>query len=441
VFIANYQLQTTHCLLPGAHCLLAINTSFSRLFLATAPYLCANLKTGMLVRSVKSLLVAVFSLNLLFAPLLVVAEDGGDQPATEQGAHAEKVNPAKIILEHVSDGYEYHFFTIGHNHVTIPLPVILYSPETGVSSFMSSEFHHGEHVVNGYRLLSEEFIKENKLEEVKNEKGKPVFEAGKIYTVDESGMPVADGKFYDFSMTRNATQMLISVILLIVIMTNVAKKYKKGQGVTTAPKGFQNALEPVITFVRDEVGKSNLGHSYEKYMPLLLTVFFFILINNLIGLIPGTANVTGNVAFTAVLGLISFLVIMFSSNKHYWGHIFNPPVPGGVKPIMIPVEILGIFTKPFALIVRLFANMISGHIIILSFICLIFIFGAINTALGWGTSPFFIILVVFIYLIEVLVAFIQAFIFANLTAVFIGQAFEGGHDHADVPGHDDAVVI
>jgi F-type H+-transporting ATPase subunit a len=406
----------------------------------------------MLVRSVKSLLVAVFSLNLLFAPLLLVAQEHGDQPATEQQAgdaaheagteaHAEKVNPAKIILEHVSDGYEYHFFTIGHKHITIPLPVILYAPEKGFSTFMSSAFHHGEHVVDGYRLLSEDFIKANNLEAVKNEKGKPVFAANKIYAVDASGMPVADAKFYDFSLTRNATQMLISVFLLIIIMTSVAKKYKKGQGVTTAPKGFQNAIEPVITFVRDEVGKSNLGHSYEKYMPLLLTVFFFILINNLIGLIPGTANVTGNIAFTAVLGLISFVVILFSSNKHYWGHIFNPPVPGGVKPIMIPVEILGIFTKPFALIVRLFANMISGHIIILSFICLIFIFGAINTALGWGTSPFFVLLVVFIYLIEVLVAFIQAFIFANLTAVFIGQAFEGGHDHHDVPGHEDPVVI
>jgi len=397
----------------------------------------------MLVRSVKSLLVAVFSLNLLFAPLLLVAQDAGGQPTTtaNEEAHAQKVNPAKIILEHVSDGYEYHFATLGHNHVTIPLPVILYSPEKGVSAFMSSDFHHGEHVVNGYRLLSEEFIKEHNLEAVKNEKGKPVFEENKIYVVDENGMPVASGKFYDFSLTRNATQMLISVLLLILIMTNIAKKYKKGQGVSSAPKGFQNAVEPVITFVRDEVGKSNLGHSYEKFMPLLLTVFFFILINNLIGLIPGTANVTGNIAFTAVLGLISFLVIMFNTNKHYWAHIFNPPVPGGVKPIMIPVEILGIFTKPFALIVRLFANMISGHIIILSFICLIFIFGAMNTALGWGTSPFFVLLVVFIYLIEILVAFIQAFIFANLTAVFIGQAFEGGHDHDDVPGHNDAIVI
>jgi F-type H+-transporting ATPase subunit a len=176
-------------------------------------------------------------------------------------------------------------------------------------------------------------------------------------------------------------------------------------------------------------------------MPFLLTVFFFILINNLLGLIPGTANVTGNIAFTAAMGVLSFIVIMFSTGKHYWGHIVNPPVPGPIKVIMWPVELMGIFTKPFALIIRLFANMISGHIIILSFICLIFIFGAMNTSLGWGTSPFFVLLSLFIYLIEVLVAFIQAYIFANLTAVFIAQAFEGGHEEGHDHGHGAETVI
>jgi F-type H+-transporting ATPase subunit a len=171
-------------------------------------------------------------------------------------------------------------------------------------------------------------------------------------------------------------------------------------------------------------------------------VFFIILINSLFGLIPGTANVAGNIAFTAMLGIISFILILASSNKHYWGHIINPPVPGPIKVIMVPIEIMGIFTKPFALIIRLFANMISGHIIILSFIILIFIFGAMNTGLGWGTSPLFVLFSVFIYLLEILVAFIQAFIFANLTAVFIGQALEGGHD--DGNGHhvpEDSIIV
>jgi F-type H+-transporting ATPase subunit a len=356
-------------------------------------------------------------------------------PVQEETAKKEapSLDPSKIILEHVGDGHEFHFFTFHKKPVSIPLPVILYSPEKGWSLFMSSRFEHGHEVYNGYRLIEEEYADEHKLDP-------KVFKTGRIYVADATGAPVASAKVYDLSIGRNVVQVLISVLLLVWMMRSVAGKYAKGQGVTTAPTGFQNAIEPVITFVRDEVGKSNLGDRYEKYMPLLLTIFFFILINSLIGLIPGTANVTGNIAFTGVLGIISFVVILASTNKHYWGHIANPPVPLGVKPIMIPVEILGIFTKPFALIIRLFANMISGHIIILSFIILIFIFGAMNTGLGWGTSPFFVALSIFIYLIEILVAFIQAFIFANLTAVFIGQAFEGSHDdHGE--GHEDAIVI
>jgi F-type H+-transporting ATPase subunit a len=202
---------------------------------------------------------------------------------------------------------------------------------------------------------------------------------------------------------------------------------------------MQNLMEVLITFTRDEVARPNLGHKYRKYMPYLLTVFFFILINNIFGLIPGSANVSGNIAFTLVLGLVSFVVILISSNKHYWAHIFNPPVPGGVKPIMIPVEVLGIFTKPIALIVRLFANMIAGHIIIICLISLIFIFGNLSNAVGWGFSPVSIAFTVFIYFIEILVAFLQAYIFTNLTAVCIGQAFEGGHD--DVDHHNDAVIV
>jgi len=196
----------------------------------------------------------------------------------------------------------------------------------------------------------------------------------------------------------------------------------------------------VITFVRDEVSKPNLGKKSDKYLPFLLTVFFFILINNIVGLIPGSANVTGNIAFTAVLGIIAFVVILASTNKHYWGHIFNPPgVPFGVKLILVPVEFLSVFIKPFALIIRLFANMVAGHIIIICLISLIFIFGNLSVYAGWGASPLAVGFTIFIYFIEVLVAFLQAFIFTMLTAVFIGQAFEGSHD--DVDHHEDAVVI
>jgi F-type H+-transporting ATPase subunit a len=357
-----------------------------------------------------------------------------DKATGETGRkEAAKLDPAKIILEHVGDGHEFHFFTFHQKPVSIPLPVILYSAEKGWSVFMASRFEHGHQTYNGYRLLNEEYIEGNKLDA-------KIYKPGRIWAVNEAGQPDPSVKVYDLSLTRNVVQTLISVLLLVWLMTGVAGKYAKGQGVTTAPGGFQNVVEPVVIFIRDEVGKANLGDRYEKYMPYLLTVFFFILINNLIGLVPGTANVTGNIAFTAMLGILSFIVIMFSTGKHYWGHIVNPPVPLGVKPIMIPVELMGIFTKPFALIIRLFANMISGHIIILSFIILIFVFGAMNTALGWGTSPFFVLLSIFIYLIEILVAFIQAYIFANLTAVFIGQAFEGGHEEGH-GHHEEAVVV
>jgi F-type H+-transporting ATPase subunit a len=321
-----------------------------------------------------------------------------------------------VIMEHIKDGHEFHFATVGEKHVTIPLPIIVYSSQRGLDAFMSSKFHHGHEAYKGYKL-----------------------EHGKIVAVDAQGKIDESVKVYDISITRNVVQMILALAVLVWIMTSIARKYQKGQGTHTAPSGLQNAIEPVITFVRDDVAKPNLGHKADKYLPYLLTVFFFILINNLFGLLPGSANVTGNVAFTAVLGLISFVVIMFSSNKHYWGHIINPPVPMGIKPILIPVEILGVFTKPFALIIRLFANMVAGHIIILSFISLIFIFGTMNKGVGWGFAPVSILFTVFIYLIEILVAFIQAFIFTNLTAVFIGQAFEGGHD--DVDGHSDEVII
>jgi len=382
-------------------------------------------------KSIKSLLVAVFSLaSMVFAN---TANSQAPEPKTKEHKE-EKFDAGEIIIDHVMDAHEFHLLTIPNKenhkeskHISIPLPVIMYSKDKGFSFFMSSAFHHGEKVQSGYRLLTKEFMKEHGLDTVKNGNDK-VYATGKIYAVDSAGMPDANAKIYDLSLTKNATQMILSLALLLFLMLNIAKKYKSGLGVNNAPKGWQNALEPVITFVRDDVAKPNLGKKYTKYLPFLLTVFFFILINNLFGLIPGAANVTGNIAFTFILGMISFIIILFSTNKHYWSHIFWPPVPHGVKPILIPVEILGIFTKPFALIIRLFANMLAGHIIILSFICLIFIMAAMKQALGWGTSPLFTALAVFIYLLEVLVAFIQAYIFTTLSAVFIGQAFEGGHD-------------
>lgn len=375
----------------------------------------------MSVRRVKLLLVAVFSLFAVTFSTTLTAQESTPNERKEAKPGSEKkegsFDAAEVIFGHILDNHEYHF-TEYHDakgnlhHVSIPLPIILYSKERGLTAFMSSKFEHGHATYNGYKIEEE-----------------------KIVSLKDDGTVNESIKVYDLSLTRNVVQMMLALALLTWLMVSIANTYKSGQGVTSAPKGKQNLLEPVITFVRDEVAKPNLGHKYEKYLPYLLTTFFFILINNIFGLIPGTANVSGNIAFTVVLGLISFVVILASTTKHFWAHIFNPPgVPGFVKPILILVEFLGVFIKPFALIIRLFANMVAGHIIIICLISLIFIFGEMNTYAGWGTSPVAVAFTVFIYFIEVLVAFLQAFIFTNLTAVFIGSAFEGG-DHSEETLH------
>ena len=375
---------------------------------------------------VKSLLVAAFSLFALLNTVTVNAQP--EEPKNEEHAgetheegkeHKKGFNAKEVIFGHILDNHEYHF-TEYHDsegkvhHVSIPLPILLYSPQRGFSAFMSSAFHHGEEAHNGYKLVEDKIV--------------PVNEVGEV----DSSVTV-----YDFSMTRNVVQMLFGLIILVWLFLSIAKSYQKGLGVTSAPKGKQGLLEPVITFVRDEVAKPNLGHKYEKYLPYLLTVFFFILILNIFGLIPGTANVTGNIAFTVVLGVISFIVTLASSNKHYWMHIFNPPgVPLGVKFILVPVEFLSMFLKPFSLIIRLFANMVAGHIIIICLVSLIFIFGEkMGAGAGWGASPLAIGFTIFIYFIEVLVAFLQAFIFTTLTAVLIGSAIEGDHSAEHAPAH------
>ena len=358
----------------------------------------------------KSLLVAAFSLFIITFYNTVSAQEQPKNTQTEEKKSGD-FNPGDVIMEHIMDNHDFHFAEIGGKHIAIPLPVIIYSPQRGLTAFSSSNFNHGETAYQGYKLT----------------------EKGAIVPVKEDGSIDESVKAYDFSMTRNVVQMLLALTLLVALTVGVANKYKRNGNV--APSGFQSALEPVITFIRDEVGKSNLGPKYEKYMPYLLTVFFFILICNLFGLIPGSANVTGNIAFTVVLGLISFVAIMLSSNSHFWGHIFNPPVPGFVKPILVIVEILSIFTKPFALIIRLFANMVAGHMIITCLVMMIFIFSKLSLGAGLGFAPVSLGFTIFIYFIEILVAFIQAFIFVNLTAVFIGQAFEAPHHEEPTPLH------
>ncbi|NLR82706.1 F0F1 ATP synthase subunit A [Chitinophaga eiseniae] len=348
----------------------------------------------------------------------------GEEKHSEEG-ESKKIDIKEVLFGHISDAHDWHLFDLGeHTPVVIPLPVIMYSPAHGVTAFMSSRFEHGHQPYAGYQLVNAHYRAEKGLDEA-------AYPNNKVIAVDDNGMPTNE-KVYDLSMTKNITSMLIAAILLTWIMLTVAKAYKT-RGAKKAPKGLQSLIEPVIIFMRDEVVKPNIpGHRSAKYTPFILTVFFFILINNLLGLLPGSANVTGNIAVTAALALISFMATMFSTNKHFWGHIFNPPAPFGVKLILAPVELIGVFTKPISLMIRLFANILAGHIIILSIISLVFIFGSMNRGIGYGFMPVSIAFNLVMMMLELLVAFIQAFIFANLTAVFIGQAMEGAH-HED--GH------
>ena len=211
----------------------------------------------MAIKSIKSLLVIVFSIfTLLFSTGIYANETPQKEGNIAADDKEAAFDPAKLIMEHIMDAHEFHFFTIGETHISIPLPVILYSPQKGMSAFSYSNFHHGHEVYNGYKS-----------------------EEGKIVAVNEAGEVDESVKVYDFSLTRNVVQMFLALALLVWLMVSVANKYKKN-GAKVAPSGFQNAVEPVITFVRDEVGKPNLGHAYEKYMPYLLTVFFFRLSRN-----------------------------------------------------------------------------------------------------------------------------------------------------------------
>lgn len=362
------------------------------------------------IKCVKSLLVATCSAFLMLFSTISFAQENPDVQAESK----ESFNPTEMILHHVQDAYSFHFFSIGDFHAVIHLPMILYSPQKGLSVFSSARFgHEGENTYDGYRLV----------------------DGNKV-------VPVEPGvKVYDFSLSRNVVQMFLVSLIFVLVMLGVAKKYKNGIGVKTGPKGFQNFMEIIIVFLRDNVAKTNLGTRWEKYMPLLLTIFFFILTNAIFGLIPGVANVTGNIAFTLTLGVIALIVILFSTTSHFWKHLFWPPgVPFFVKLILVPVELAGfLLIKPGALIIRLFANMIAGHIVILAFIGLIFIFGGMSAGLGYGFSPLSIVFIIFDNFLEILVSFIQAFIFTVLTAIFIGQGFEGS-DHDVHPGTHDGLL-
>jgi len=310
-----------------------------------------------------------------------------------------KFDPKDAILEHIGDSHSWPVL----GKTTLPLPVILYT-DKGLELFSSGKLMPEGTVYNGahysYKL-----------------------EGNRIKAVDATGGidEAASKKVWDFSITRNVISMFMAITVLLIVFLGISSSYKKREG--KAPKGLQSFLEPLIVFVRDDIAIPNMGHKYARFMPLLLTIFFFILINNLLGMIPffpGGYNLTGNIAVTAVLSVIILFVVNLNGNKHYWKHIFVPN-PWWLFPIMIPVEIVSIFSKPIALMIRLFANITAGHIVILSLISLIFIFKTL-----W-VSPVSIVFVVFMDCIELLVAFLQAYIFTLLSSLFIGMAIEEHH--------------
>lgn len=317
----------------------------------------------------------------------------------------EKFDASSFILNHIADSHEWHLFGEGESSVAIYLPVILYDKGSGLHVFSSRNLAHG-HVHDGFRLEEEGDLK------------------GKIVKVDAAGQVDENNLPLDFSITKTVVAMIAAALIGLLLFISLARSYKK-TGISH-PKGIQGFLEPVVLFVRDDIAIPNLGHKADRYMPYLLTAFTFIIINNVMGLIPFPppfgGNVTGNIAVTFVLATCTLLITQFSGNKNHWRHVFaTPGVPLWLLPIMIPVEIIGLFSKPFALMIRLFANMAAGHIVILSLISLIFIFDSL------GLAPVSMVFVIFMDFMELLVAFLQAYIFTLLSALFISLAIAEEH--------------
>ena len=356
------------------------------------------------------ILVALFLVlpNYIFAQQNVhPQQDKEEINKIEHGEVKEPFNFSEMILHHIADSHEWHLASIGHTHITIPLPIIILSKDRGIEIFSSSKFH------------SEGELHEGEKEE----------HTYKGYYIDEEDHKIkhveSDRRIVDISITKNVASMLISIALLCGIFITIANRYRNHKG--EAPKGIQSLFEPLIIFVRDDIVKTNIGgKNAEKFLPYMLTLFFFILFNNLLGLLPGGANLTGNIAVTLTLAVLTLILTLLNSKSNYWLHIFAPPgIPLWLLPIMVPVEILGVFTKPIALMIRLFANITGGHIVILSFVGLIFLFK--NATVALASIP----VVVAMNFLELLVAFLQAYIFTLLSCMYIGSAVEehGEHDH------------
>ncbi len=375
------------------------------------------------------LVAALLSPALSFAydpEAVAVANDSLKTITTTKAEEPKKegFNPADMILEHVADAHEWHIF--GKMH--IPLPVIV-KTDKGWEMFSSGHFRDANGELQPYQGKNYCYA---------------INKDGKIVVWDPIAQvenETATKTILDMSITKNVCTLLIVVLLLFLVFGSVARAYKKNEG--KGPRGMRSLVEPFIIFVRDDIAKTNIGPKYQRYLPFLLTVFFFIWISNMLGLIPifpGRANLTGNIAITATLAALVFLITTFSGKSTYWRHVFAMPgVPVGVLVILTPIEILGVFLKPFVLMIRLFANITAGHIIALAFYSLIFLFakGGENMGAGLGVSVVSVAFCVFMFILDLLVAFLQAYVFTLLAAMYFGTALEEHHheEHHAEPAH------
>ncbi|MDR0742839.1 MAG: F0F1 ATP synthase subunit A [Tannerella sp.] len=317
-----------------------------------------------------------------------------------------EINPKEVIFDHIQDAYWWHITTINGHHISIYLPVIIYSSNSGLHLFSSSRIDHGNKY-NGF-YLSEE---------------------GKIVELNSAGEEIRP---VDLSLTKIALAIIMNSVIMLILFLSVARWYKRRPG-HPVPGGLVGAIEMFVMSVEDDIIRKSIGKDYARYSPYLLTAFFFIFINNLMGLVPifpGGANVTGNISVTLVLALCTMLAINIFGNKEYWKEIFWPDVPLWMKvpiPLMPMIELFGVISKPFALIIRLFANITAGHAIILALTCLVFITVKMGAAINTGMIIFSVILSVFMSFLEILVAYIQAYVFTMLSAVFIGLSRQEEH--------------
>ena len=348
-------------------------------------------------------------LLFLFAAVPVFAQK---DTITTQEQEENTVDVKGIVFGHIGDSYEWHITDIGHTAIKIPLPIIIYSQTSGWHTFMSSTLEENGGMYEGFYIAPSGTYE------------------GKIVEKNSAGEEIRP---FDISITKITLSLFINSAILLIIILSVASWYRKRKVGDKAPGGFVGFMEMFIMMVHDDIIKEGIGPNYRKFAPYLLTAFFFIFINNLMGLIPvfpGGASVTGNIAITMVLALITFFAVNIFGTKHYWKDIFWPDVPWWLKvpiPMMPMIEFLSIFTKPFALMIRLFANMLAGHMAMLVLTCLIFISASMGPAINGSLTVASVLFNIFMNLLEVLVAFIQAYVFTMLSAVFIGLAQEGGH--------------